>query len=313
MEYRKLGNSGLNVSVLSVGTVALGMRYGIETPNEKEQPPAPSESTCLLQEAADRGINLFDTAPGYGISETLIGKAIGSRFDALVATKVAIEFVTEEMSARGVRNEMLKSVDRSRHNLQRDQISLLQIHNATRSAVNDPRVIDALHEILRRKWALALGASVYGEDNAMAVIEHPLFSAVQVAFNLLDQRMKDRVFAAARHYNTGILARSAFLKGALTPRACHLPEALAGLTEGAAKACTFFGCSWSSLPSQALRFVLSHDWVDSVLVGIRNAKELAAALETLSAGPFPDAILSQAADLALDSDQLLNPSNWAIS
>src|SRR3989339_1448475 len=89
MRYRTLGKTGLKVSLLSFGTVALGVDYGIEIPAGYGR-PTEDQALGLLHSAVDQGVNFFDTAPAYGESERLLGKALKKQPNCYVATKVTI-------------------------------------------------------------------------------------------------------------------------------------------------------------------------------------------------------------------------------
>ena len=78
MEYQQLGSTGLRVSKVALGTVELGLDYGFRG-SEHYQRPDPQEATRIVHRAMELGINLIDTARGYGTSEELIGKALKSR------------------------------------------------------------------------------------------------------------------------------------------------------------------------------------------------------------------------------------------
>ena len=68
MNYRRLGQTNLQVSEISLGTVELGMDYGIPTEGA-HRPPSEAEAAKLLNRALDQGINLIDTARAYGKSD----------------------------------------------------------------------------------------------------------------------------------------------------------------------------------------------------------------------------------------------------
>src|SRR5262249_43984162 len=88
MRYRPLGRTGLEVSVISLGTVEIGMDYGIST-NGTAHRPTRREAELLLHKALDLGINFIDTARAYGEAEEIIGRALrGTRRDFVLATKV---------------------------------------------------------------------------------------------------------------------------------------------------------------------------------------------------------------------------------
>ena len=298
MNYRPLGRTGLNVSTLSLGTVSLGVEYGINAPGEFGRPDTAS-ALRLLHEAVDRGITLVDTAPAYGESERLVGLAFGGDSRVIIATKV------------NPSSPIDASLDTSRRALGRDRLDIVQIHNATREIIEAAEVTDALLDARRRGVVRCLGASVYGEEAALAVVRSGQFDVLQVAFNALDQRMAARVLPAAAAAGVGVVVRSAHLKGALTPKAQWLPEPLAPLREAAERARDLLaGGEWRALPEAAMRYCLSAPHVSSVLSGARTIAELRVSIDAEAAGPFAESVLAEATRLALTEEHLLNPSHW---
>ena len=308
MNYRVLGRTGLSVSAVSLGTVSLGLDYGIAAPGDFGR-PGDAEAIGLLTEAIDRGVTLFDTAPAYGESERLIGRAIGRDPRAIIATKVQVP----PGPPRAIRDAINASLDASRRAISRDMLDIVQLHNATRETVADGWAIDALEGARRGGSVRFIGASVYGEDAALAAIDSGRFDVLQIAFNALDQRMAARVLPSADDAGVGIVVRSAFLKGALTSKAQWLPEPLAQLRHAAERARDVLaGGSWERLPTAAFRFCLSAPGVASVLAGARTMAELDAALVAEAAGALDTSTLSMADNLALTDEQLLNPSYWPL-
>lgn len=309
MNHRPLGRTGLTVSALSLGTVALGVDYGIAAPGDFGR-PAEEDSVRLVRAAIDRGVTLFDTAPAYGDSERILGRATSGRTDVIIATKVNPAAFGGVETGRAV----AASIDASRRALGRDELDIVQIHNATPETIADGAVIAALVEARSRRWVRVIGASVYGEDAALAVIRSGEYGVLQVALNALDQRMMRHVLPAAHAAGLGVVVRSAFLKGALTPKAQWLPESLAPLRDAAARARDLLAAgSWERLPDAAMRFCLSVPAVASVLTGARTLEELDAALAAEAAGPLDGKTLEDAAALAIADERLLNPSYWPVA
>ena len=305
MNVRPLGRTGLAVSALSLGTVALGVDYGIAAPGEFGRPDE-DDAIRLVREALDRGITLIDTAPAYGESERIVGRAAGGDPRAIIATKV-------NPSIRNPQSAIRNSLESSLRALGRDVLDIVQIHNATRAMIEDGAITDALLEAQRRGLIRVIGASIYGEDAARAVIASAAYGVLQVALNALDQRMLQEVIPSAAAAGIGVIVRSAFLKGALTPKAQWLPEPLAALRDAAARARDLLaGGAWDRLPDAAMRYCLSVPGVASVLTGARTIPELDAALAAEAAGAFDPSTLASAATLALTDDRLLNPSHWPV-
>ncbi len=313
MNYRLLGKTGLRISIVALGTVSLGVEYGIEVPGEFGR-PTEAEAIRLLQQAADAGINLFDTAPAYGKSEQLLGVALGSHHECYLATKVSVPIDSNgnPMHGPGLRQAVLYSLESSLRALQRDVLDIVQIHNATLDVIAQGEMAQVLLDAQQQGKVRFLGASVYTEAEALAVIEADYFDMLQVAYNVLDQRMARRVFSAAEQAGVGIMVRSAFLKGALTAKARWLPPELTELRQAAERSKDVLGGSWRSLPEMALRFCLSAPQVATVLVGARTIQELKQALAAAESGTLPEEVLARTPSLALTDEHLLNPSYWPV-
>jgi len=299
---RPLGRTGLKVSALSLGTAALGLDYGIH-PSGGHQPCSDGDAVALIRTALDRGITLIDTAPAYGRAERLVGAAVGRDRRAIVSTKVTADL-------RGA-PQVVRSVESSLRALDRDAVDILQIHNATADLIENGAMTRALVDLKRRGLVRVAGATVYDVDAALAVVNSGEYGVLQVAFSVLDQRMMRDVMPQASAAGIGIVVRSAYLKGVLTPKAAWLPEALAPLRQAAARVRDeLAGGAWGELPNAALRFCLSAPHVSSVLAGVATLAELETALAAEAEGPLDAGAVARAADLAIEDDELLNPSRW---
>ena len=91
LSARPLGNTGIQVSPLGLGTVKIGRDQGLKYPNRFKL-PSDREIRALFEEARTLGINFIDTAPAYGTSEEKIGKLLPDRQEWIIGTKVGEEF-----------------------------------------------------------------------------------------------------------------------------------------------------------------------------------------------------------------------------
>jgi aryl-alcohol dehydrogenase-like predicted oxidoreductase len=298
---------------VALGTVELGIDYGIAAAGAAAR-PSESEAIQLLRQAAEAGINLFDTAPNYGASEQLVGEALGERADCFIATKITIPRDEQGrlLSGTALREAVAVSLVRSAKALRREVIDILQIHNATLPVLQQGELTEVLRVAQRDGRIRWLGASVYTEEEALLAIETG-FDAIQVAFSVLDQRSAARVFPAAARAGVGVLGRSALLKGVLSQRALVLPERLAALRRAAEAVKVRWQCdTWTELTQKALRYCMFDERLHSVLVGLSSASELRELLEAHAAGPLDAQDADAAASLAISNPVLVNPANWEL-
>ena len=128
LEHRELGQSGISVSCVGLGTVKFGRNQEVKYPSNFAL-PSDEEIVSLIDQAKSLGINLLDTAPAYGSSEQRLGRLLSDRKDWVICTKVGEEFVTGKSFYDYSANHIRKSVERSLLNLNTDYLDLVLIHS----------------------------------------------------------------------------------------------------------------------------------------------------------------------------------------
>jgi aryl-alcohol dehydrogenase-like predicted oxidoreductase len=309
MNYRALGRTGLQVSEIGLGTVELGLDYGVPVDGEHLRPPE-EQAARLLNRALDLGVNFIDTARAYGASEEIIGRALkGRRKEYILATKLA-PIREEGQPDQELRDQVRASIAGSLRLLQTDVIDLLQLHHAPVDVVKSGRVLAAAREAQRSGTVRFIGASTYGEDAPLAVLEEGGYDSLQVAYNLADRTLEDKILPLAQELGVGIIVRSVLLRGVLTHRYIHLPDQLADLKSAIARLNSLVGAEAGSLPEMAYRFVLGNPAVSTALVGTARMEELEAALTFADKGCLPPALISAIREINVSDRRQLIPSNW---
>jgi len=161
MPHRLLGNSGISVSALGLGTVKLGRNTGVRYPDTFELPTA-REAQRLLDQAADLGINLLDTAPAYGSSEKTLGSILkGHRQKWVLTTKVGESFDGSVSSYSFDAGAVMGSVHRSLADLQTDWLDVVLIHSDgdDLAILNDSDVLPSLLQLKAQGLIRAVGIS----------------------------------------------------------------------------------------------------------------------------------------------------------
>ncbi|QOQ39125.1 aldo/keto reductase [Trueperella pecoris] len=216
MEYRRMGNSGLVVSALGYGANNLG-RQGTSSEDEKG-------ATAVVNAALDAGITYFDSANVYGkrpgLSEELLGKALGSRRDEVViATKFGMPLKGESASvARGSRRYMLARLEDSLARLGTDYIDLYYYHSPDAHTPLE-ETVDALETAVDQGkiryyavsnmagWQTAATAELASRGKLVATQNH---------YNLIDRRAEQEIVPASRHYGLGLVPYFPLAAGLLT-------------------------------------------------------------------------------------------------
>ena len=308
MNYRRLGRTDLQVSEISLGTVELGMDYGIPVRGEHRQ-PSEAEATHLLNRALDLGINLIDTARAYGESEAIIGRALKSRRNEYVlATKIG-SLSWEGYTSKKLRERVETSITELLRTLQTDIIDLLYIHNATSELIQCGEIVEIMQRAQQVGYVRFIGTTTYGEAAPLAALTDGRFDCVQVAYNLLDRQFEERVLPLAKENDVGVVIRSVLLKGALTYRYAHLPEELRELREAVERVNSLCSAQGNNLPELAYRYVLAHPAVSTALVGTGRTHELQETVSFAGGGVISPELLDDLREIVVSPDQL-NPGTW---
>ena len=309
MNYRQLGRTGLQVSEIGLGTVELGLDYGMPVAGEHLRPPE-NQAARLLNRALDLGVNFIDTARAYGASEEVIGRALkGRRGEYILASKL-VAIREEGQSDQELCEQVNASIAESLRMLQTDVIDLLQLHHTPVDVVKSGRVLAAAREAQRSGAVRFIGASTYGEDAPLAVLESGGYDTLQVAYNLADRTLEEKVLPLAQQQGVGIIVRSVLLRGVLTHRYIYLPHQLADLKSAIARLSSLVGREPGSLPEMAYRFVLANPAVCTALVGTARLEELEAALAFADKGRLAPALVLAIREINVSDRSQLIPSNW---
>lgn len=316
VRFRSLGRTRLRVSEVSLGTVELGMEYGLQAGGEPGV-PAESDARVLLNRAIDSGVNFIDTAALYGNSEEIIGRALkGRRSEYALATK-CVHRLEEGLDYAESRRSISASIDRSLSRLQTDHIDLLQVHGRDileleLRMIRDGEVMEELDLARDAGKVRFAGYSSYSEEAALAAIGEGRWDTLQIPCNILDRRYLKRIIPEAYRRDVGVIVRSALLKGALTEKSRFMPERLKPLVVHIDRLVEIQSETRYSLPELALRFVLSIPDVSTIIVGADRIKYLDEAVSVSDGKGLSAEILLELEDMALDDPYLLNPGNWGI-
>lgn len=248
MEKRNLGETGLAVSVLGLGTVKFGRNQGVKYPQSFD---LPSDQQCLtlLSLAKASGINFLDTAPAYGNSETRLGEFLkGQRHDWVLSTKVGESFMKGESHFDFSTPAIIESIESSLRALQTDYLDVVLVHsNGDDVALIQAGVFEPLARLKAAGKIRAFGMSTKTIEGGKLTVDQA--DVVMVSFNPSYTDERD-VITYAHEHRKGVVIKKAFASG-------HLMSA-------------------NQTPQSALQFVLGEPGVSSVIVGTINPDHLKA-------------------------------------
>jgi aryl-alcohol dehydrogenase-like predicted oxidoreductase len=210
LEYRDLGETGMRVSAVSLGTWAFGSEWGSVSDED---------SYASLNRAIDRGVNLLDTADVYGDghSERLIGRLLKERRDdeIFVATKAGRRLQPHTAEGYDYEN-LLGFAERSLENLQVEALDLLQLHCPPTDAYRQDFTFEALDRLQEAGKIKNYGVSVETVEEARMALEYPGVKTVQIIFNIFRQKPIREFFPLAEERSVGVLARVPLASGLLS-------------------------------------------------------------------------------------------------
>jgi aryl-alcohol dehydrogenase-like predicted oxidoreductase len=216
MKYRRLGKTGMSVSVIGIGTWQLGGEWG---KNFKQ-----AEVDAMIDKAAELGINLIDTAECYGdhLSEKLVGHAVkGRRKTWIIATKFGHKFKPNfERENLFEAAQVQKQLEDSLRALQTDYIDLYQFHSGTDEMFDTPGLWEMLQKQVKSGKIRHLGISISSKLGSLYQVEKASdvgAVAIQAVYNRVHRKPEGKIFDSCIRQNLGVLARvplaSGFLSG----------------------------------------------------------------------------------------------------
>jgi aryl-alcohol dehydrogenase-like predicted oxidoreductase len=294
MKYRPFGKHNYQSSEIGFGAWAIGSHWG---------PQSDTDSLAALNRSLDLGVNLIDTAAGYGDgrSERLIGQVLRERRAA--GKKESIFVATKTPPAPGIwppspyckaeerysESYLRENVAERLRNLGTNRLDLLQLHTWTRAWNRNPTPFKLLRKLQGEGLIGLIGVSTPEQDqnSVIDLMRGGWVDSVQVIYNLFDQEPAAELLDVAHECGVGIIVRVAFDEGVLTGKFTketvfspddfrakyfegdRLARAVAH-TEDVRKDIAGSGYT---LAQTALKFVLAHSAVSTVIPGIRNVAQ----------------------------------------
>ncbi|SEP33524.1 aldo/keto reductase [Pseudomonas sp. Snoq117.2] len=179
-----------------------------------------ARSIETIRGAVQGGINLIDTAPvyGFGRSEEIVGKALeGIRDQAVIATKVALEWPNEEVRRNASAARIRQEVEDSLRRLRTDRIDLYQVHWPD-PQVRHEETARELERLRQEGKILAIGVSNYSPEQLEAFRQFANLSTVQPPYNLFERAIETDVLPYAQRHGLVVLAYGALCRGLLSGR-----------------------------------------------------------------------------------------------
>jgi aryl-alcohol dehydrogenase-like predicted oxidoreductase len=288
MEYRRLGRTGLEVSEIGYGAWGIGASMWIGARED--------ESVAALHRAIELGVNFVDTARGYGESERIVGSVLREHPDVLVATKVppkngiwpAPGGVDPAETFPG--DHIRASLETSLAASGLEAFDLLQFHVWSDEWVGRGDWLETIADLRQEGKIRFFGVSIndYQPQNALELVRSGAVDTVQVIYNAWHQQPEEHLLPACAEQGVGVIVRVALDEGGLTGRITAdstFPDGdfRNGFFGGDRKAqveqhvdalVADLGVETDALPDIALRYVLDHPAVSTVIAGMRTVRNV---------------------------------------
>ncbi len=288
MEYRPLGNTGLKVSEIGYGAWGIGASMWIGAQED--------ESLAALRRAIELGVNFVDTARGYGESERIVGSVLRDHPDVLVATKVppknmmwpAPSGVAASDAFPGA--HIRESLETSLAASGLEAFDVLQFHVWSDEWVGSGDWLETIAALKQEGKIRFFGVSVndYQPSNVLDLVRSGTVDTIQVIYNAWHQAPEAELLPACAEHGVGVIVRVALDEGGLTGRitaSSTFPDGdfrnrffggsrRAAVEEHVTALVSELGIAADDLPDTALRYVLDHPAVSTVIAGMRTVRNV---------------------------------------
>jgi aryl-alcohol dehydrogenase-like predicted oxidoreductase len=296
MRYRPLGKTGVNVSEIGFGGWSIGGKdYG---------PTDDRESVRALRRAFDLGVTFYDTADMYGDgrSERLIARVLKPHYRRIfVATKVGHNFYAGDYHKEFGKDYIRFALEESLKRLSTDSIDLYQLHNPSEGILRQGEIFEIMRGLVQegkiRFWGVSVGSA---EAARLAVAAGA--STLQLVHNLLRPRILREIGEEVKKTRTGVIARTPLEYGLLSGKyragetfhpSDHRakrwsPEALAERLALVEKFRFLTRGEIQNLSEAAIRYVLAHPLVSTVIPGIKSVAQVEELAKDADGGGYLD-------------------------
>ncbi len=304
MEY--IVKKGHRISQMTLGTVQLGMPYGI---NNSHGMPSEAQAREILKTAEELGVCAFDTARVYGKSETVLGNHWNGKTEGVtLITKADFEDVTPDALfdtlARGT-VESLKS-------LKLRQLPFLLLHREDVIPKYGKALPAALNRLKAEGLVENVGISFSDKSMLTEYCDPAVYDAIQIPMNLFDSReIANGAAEALSKAGVVVFVRSVYLQGLFFKDPNTLTGKLKAAKEPLERLHALAAEQGVSLAHMALTFIREAAGVDSIVLGCETAVQLRESASLFEGYSVPAALREQITEIALSADPVIaKPWLW---
>ena len=284
-----------------IGTAQFGMKYGISNSDGKV---TLDEAARIVSVGNEHFVRHFDTAPGYGNSELVLGEILDA--NSVITTKVSPRTERDSCAKKWI----VDCVNKSRSNLRRNTIDELLFHRSSDLISEFPDVMaDVILDLKSSGLIKKIGVSVYDFNDMDYLLDNFQIDIIQIPYNLIDRRLVSRDWITRlKAKNIRVDVRSGFLQGLLLQNSIDRNP--------------YFD-QWSNLWDRfqiwqdehpeiskievCLQFIKQTKLIDSLVIGTQAVKEFQEVLKI-----FENEQIMDFPNIESNDERLINPSRWCI-
>lgn len=301
----------LNISKLTLGTVQLGIPYGI---NNQLGMPEEQNSFDILSEAWRSGIVSFDTAAAYGQSERILGRFLRGKSPTII-TKLQI--APENPGRSTILRVMYEAVEASLQNLELKSIPVLLLHNTDILEQHGEAVTAGFQTLIKDGLIQRAGISVANntEEEYRSIwryLQDDTYDAVQLPMNVLDHRplnngCLEMLSSAGKH----VFVRSVFLQGLICMQEQQLPAYISKAKDLIIRLRMFSDQYGMSLPQMAVSFIRDLEGVHSLVIGAETVEQVRENVQFIEGPPLPEQLRNDIEkQFKYVPEQIITPKLW---
>ena len=298
--------NGYKISSLTLGTVQLGIPYGI---NNTSGLPDYELSRSILDTARDLGITSFDTAKGYGVSESVLGRYFGdSGAEKTIITKIA--FNGQPVSE--IKDIVRRDIKDSMEKLGVKKIETVLLHNERHVAEYGDTLADAFREIKSEGLVGEFGISFSDKSHLLEYTADPIYTAVQIPMNLLDSsEIRNGSVKALADRGVSVYVRSLYLQGLFFKDVNTLPEKLSSVGPILKELRALAEKEGISMASLALSYIKDAEGITSLVIGCETPDQLRDTVKSMDCSPLSASTVSAIEELAASVEPVvIRPWEW---
>ncbi len=293
---------------LALGTVQFGLDYGINNPVGK---PSREKSLAMIDFAYEKGVRIFDTANAYGEAEEILGEFTKSRGLAgkiKIITKLNADITGEPPDK--IEKIITKNLAESLKRLGSEYVDGYLLHNPEH--VREDKIVNILHGFKKQGLVRNIGVSIYEEADAIHAAKIKEIDYIQVPYNIFDQRLdKTDFFKLAKRNGKTVFARSTYLQGLFFMPEEKIPQALAAAKIYLSKLDKIIGKYDLTRQQAALRFSLSNESIDYVVLGVDDMNQLAECIDIAKQDIYYGKCADELRIEFADTDKkIISPNLW---